>query len=154
MGPAPVVEELPFFEAQGEIGISQVRGRIEFDPVGLLGTLHLPVEMGSARGNGAELDGVLPSRRSSAPSSASFHPDRLREVGGELGHLLLHATPQVADPRGPGEMLPAGLGEALDGVEGEVVCAQLARCEPAGDERSVIVGGDGAVDRAGAGLQR
>jgi hypothetical protein len=46
MGPAPVVEELPFFEAQGEIGISQVRGRIEFDPVGLLGTLHLPVEMG------------------------------------------------------------------------------------------------------------
>ena len=75
-------------------------------------------------------------------------------MGGELGHLLLHATPQVADPRGPGEMLPAGLGEALDEVEGEVVCAQLARCEPAGDERSVIVAGDGAVDRAGAGLQR
>ena len=40
-GPAPVVEELLFFEAQGEIGNSQVCGRIEFDPVGLLGTLHL-----------------------------------------------------------------------------------------------------------------
>ena len=49
---------------------------------------------------------------------------------------------------------PGGLDEALEEVEGEVVCAQLARCEPAGDERSVIVAGDGAVDRAGAGLQR
>jgi hypothetical protein len=70
------------------------------------------------------------------------------------GEIVDQPTPQVADPRGPEEMLPAGLGEALDGVEGEVVCAQLARCEPAGDERSVIVGGDCAVDRAGAGLQR
>jgi hypothetical protein len=133
MGPASVVEELPFFEAQGEIGISQVRGRLEFDPVGLLGTLHLPVEMGCARGNGAELDGVLAKDGLKRQREEFSAPIGLEPLNGER-HLFL--------------------GEALDEVEGEVVCAQLARCEPAGDERSVIVAGDGAVDRAGAGLQR